>query len=347
MAVLDARGLQEQIKNGRFSGLYYLYGSDVAAVEQNTARLLKAIAGGEPDSITKLDGTDLDVSRLAEEAELCPMLADYNCIRIHDCNMESLREEQRKALLAVAEQTAGQTILVFDVTGFDVFGGKTGKNKKPTAKNKTLIDLIAKHGTVCCCEPKSQSQMISEITAMAKKRGCTIDRPAAVSLAGYCGAQTIQLRQEMDKLCAFADGGEITEQMVQEMVVPQLDTAVYKLTDAVLKHHAAAAMRCVDELLAMRVETSYLLAAVAGSLTDVQRAAAARLAGKTVQDVTADFSYRFGFVVENAFRTAAGEQPEHIAHCLKLLRDAEYRLHSGAVDERVLFEKTIVEMLRK
>ena len=66
----------------------------------------------------------------------------------------------------------------------------------------------------------------------------------------------------------------------------------------------------------------------------------------TVQDVTADFSYRFDFMVENAFRDSRGETAAHITKCLKLLCDAERRLHSQAVNERVLFEQTIAEMLR-
>lgn len=343
--ILDETGLKKQIQTRHFSRIYYLYGSDLAAVERHTARLLESIANGEPDSITKLDGSQLDVSQLAEDVQLFPMFSDYNCLRIHDCNMDSLREDQRKGLMKILEDVDEQTILVFDVTGFDVFGGKTGKNKTPTAKNKALIDHIAKKGAVCRFEPKSQNQMTEEIITAVKQAGCVIQRPAAASLAMYCGEQTLQLRQELNKLCAYADGGEITEQMVREMVVPQLDTTVYRLTDAILKRNVSDAMQQVQELLAMRTDMAYLLAAVAGSLIDVQRALAAQHAGKTVQDVTEDFSYRFGFVMKNAFRAAYRESEAQITRCLWLLREAEYRLHSGAADERVLFEKTIVEML--
>ena len=344
--VLDAKGLQAQIKARTFSNVYYFYGGDVMQVEACTHSLLKAVADGEPDSVTTLDGGSLDVSQLEDEAQLCPMLADFNCIRVHDCNMESLREEQRKALLAIVKDLPSQTVLVFDVTGFDVFGGKTGRNKKPTAKNKTLIDLVTKQGTVCCLEPKAPAQAAADLITAAKKAGCTMARPAAVKLAELCGGQTLTMHQEMGKLCAYADGGEITEQMVEELVMPQLDTTVYALTGAILQHRAADAMRAVDTLLAMRVETAYLTAAVAGSLIEVQRALAARQAGRTVQDVMADFSYRFGFAVENAFRSSRSESAAHITKCLELLCRAEQRLHTGAADERVLFEKTILEMLQ-
>ncbi|MCR5717690.1 MAG: DNA polymerase III subunit delta [Oscillospiraceae bacterium] len=347
MAKLEPRKLAEQLKAKQISNLYYIYGSDTAQVETCVRALLKTVSGGDSSAVTKLDGTGLNVSELADEAELCPMFAEYNCIYVHDLNMETIREDMRKAILELLKNVAPQTVLIFDVTGFDIFGGKTGKNKKPTDKNKKLIDYIEKNGTTVLCELKNQVQLASDIMIAARKRGCTMEKPAAMTLAELCGCQGLVIRQEMGKLCAYADGGEITEQLVREMVTPQLETTVYMLTDAILKHRSAETMHRVEELLAMRVEMPYLMATVAGSLIDVQRACAARKAGKRVEDVMQDFGYRMSFIVERAFRTSMGESEEHLARCLSLLCKAETKLHSAAVDEQVLFEETIIEMLRK
>ncbi len=347
MPILDARGLQEQLKTGAVANLYCFYGSDVLQVETCVKKLLKHVNGSAAmEDVTKFEGAALDLSALADEAEMCPMFTDYNCILVHDCNMESLREDQRKTLMQVLENVVSGTVLIFYVTGFDIYGGKTGKNKKPTPKNKTLVDYIAKHGTVCALEPKTSSAMAQDITVAMRRAGCTIERSAAHLLAELCGSQSLLVKQELGKLCAFADGGEITEAMIRDMVTPQLETTVYALTRAIIKRRPRDAMRAVDELLALRVEMPYLMATVAGCLIDLQRAAAARRERRSIQDMTSDFSYRFGFTVENAFRDSMGEADEHITHCLCLLRDAEKVLHSGAVNERVLFEKTIVAMLQ-
>lgn len=348
MAILDARGLQAQLRNGTIERLYYFYGSDILQVENCVKKLLKQVAGStDSDSITRFEGDALDLSVLADEAELCPMFADYNCILLHDCNLETMREEQRKNLRKILENVADSTVLIFYVTGFDIYGGKTGKNKKPTSKNKTIIDYIAKNGTVCCLEPKTAAAMAGDIEVSVRKRGCTIEHSAALLLAEECACQTLQIQQEIGKLCAFADGGEITVQMVKDMVTPQLETTVYALTRAVIRRRSADAMRAVDELLALRVEMPYLLATVSGCFIDLQRAVIARQNRRTVKEVAADFSYRFEFAVENAFRDSSGESAEHITKCLKLLCEAEQKLHSQAVNERVLFERTIVEMLRQ
>lgn len=344
MAILDAKGLREQVK-GKLANLYYFYGSDILAVKTCTKKVIQAAGGSE--CITKLDGQNLDVSQLADEAELCPMFSEYNCIYIHDCNMDTLRENERRMLMQVLEHVSEQTVLLFDVTGFDIYGGKTGKNKKPTAQNKKIIDYISKKGIVCCSEPKNVSQLATEIVAKVKKQGCMIERNVAQMLAMQCNCQALLIQQEINKLCAFVNGGMITEQIVQDMVVPQLETTVYMLVNAVLKYKTADAMHAVNYLLASQVEMPYLMAIISNSFIDIQRACSARRHDKTVQDVMHDFGYKFSFAVERSFRDSMGETSEHITRCLNLLCSAEQQMYSGAVDERVLFEKTIIEMLQR
>lgn len=347
MPVLDAKALHEQLKKRTFANLYCLYGSDVMQVDICVKEILKSVTGStDTEGVTKMEGDTLDCSALADEAALCPMLAEHNLILIHDCNLETQREDVRKSLLEIVKNVAPATILVFYVTGFDIFGGKTGKNKKPTPKNKPLVDHIAKNGVVCCCEPKTPALMAGEIMAAVKKRGSTIERETARHLAELCGCQQLTVTQELGKLCAYANGGEITVQMIDEMVTPQLETTVYALTNAIIRHRPADAMRAVNELLALRVETPYLMATVSGCMVDIQRACAAKIEKRTVDDVMADFSYRFRFMAENAFRDCGRESMEHLTYCLRLLCRGEQQMHSEAVDERVLFEKIIVQMLQ-
>lgn len=347
MPILDTKKLLEHLKSGTFANAYCLYGSDVLQVEACVKRILKAVTGSDhSDGVTKIEGSELDCSELADETQLCPMFADYNLILVHDCNLETQREDVCKSLLEIVKNLPPATILVFYSTGFDMFGGKTGKNKKVTAKNKPLVDLIAKKGIVCCCEPKTVSAMAADIAVAVKRQGCSIDRKAAQELADICGCQQLLIKQELGKLCAYADGGEITSRMIQEMVTPQLETTVYALTNAVIRRRSADAMRAVDALLSMQTEMPYLMASVSGSLIDMQRACAAIQAGKAVDDVMNDFSYRFRFMVENAFRDCSKHSMSRITRCLTLMRRAEQQMYSGTADGRVLFEKTIVDMLQ-
>ena len=170
MARIDTKQLADSLKRRQLSNLYYFYGSDTMAVEQCVKSVLRIASDGDETAVTKIDGTNPDVSQLADEAELCPMFSDYNCIWVHDLNMETQREDVRKAILEILKNVSPQTILVFDVTGFDIFGGKTGKNKKPTDKNQKIIGYIAKNGTTRCCSSRRSLANSALLRTVRKSR---------------------------------------------------------------------------------------------------------------------------------------------------------------------------------
>ncbi|MDE6088736.1 MAG: DNA polymerase III subunit delta [Oscillospiraceae bacterium] len=349
MTILDSKSLREQIRK-QIVNLYYVYGSDLLRVQQAVEFIRKAMGGTE--NLTKLDGQNLNLEQLADEIQLCPMFTEYNCIYIHDCNMDQLRESERKSLLKILEEVPPQTVLLFDVTGFDIYGGKTGKNRKPVGQNQKLWHYIDKNGLAVCLDLKTVPQLTTEILAAAKKRGCEMERPAAQLLATYCNCDSLLIRNELDKLCSYLDtdmnpeSQKITVELIQEMVVPSLETTVYMLTNAILRHKTADAMHVVDDLLARRLDMSYLMAVIAGSMIDMQRACAVRYENKTVQDMMEHFGYAFRFMAERAFQDSMKQSPEQIAGCLQILCECEQKMHAGAADERVLFEQAIIEMLR-
>ena len=67
-------------------------------------------------------------------AEMYPMLTEYNCILINDLNADSLVGDDLNRLLKIIEELPPTTIIIFNITGFDL---KTGK-RTVSAKIKSL-----------------------------------------------------------------------------------------------------------------------------------------------------------------------------------------------------------------
>lgn len=342
MAVVDHKGIGAKIRQGELSGVYYFYGADIVQIEDITRRLLKkATDGNEAMALTKYDGKALDMQLLSDAAELFPMMSPYNCILINDFNAEKYPEEQLKQLFKILENLGESTVIVFSITGFDVKDGK----KSPAAKNKKLIDKIAKIGTVWEAVQRTFPEISKSLIAGAHRRGCTMGRAAADALVTRCMGNTVQLSSELEKLCAHANGGEITESMISSLVAPSVETTVFALAKAVISLRSAAAMEELDRLYAMRTSRTFIVHAVASAFTDLYRACIAWRSNKTVPDMQKDFGYRFDFVVKNAFRDCRRITPERIRACISVLRDLEQKLNSSAADERVLLETAIVKML--
>lgn len=342
MAAMDLRELTAKIKQGELSGVYYFYGADVVQIEDTVRKLVKkATDGNETMALTKFDGKNLDMQILSDAAEMFPMMSPYNCILIKDFNAEKYTEEILKQLYKILENIGESTVIIFCITGFDVKDGK----KSPTGKNKKLIDKIAKTGTVWEAVQRTFPEIAKSLMAGAQRRGCTIGRAAADSLVNRCMGNTVQLSSELEKLCTYANGGEITEKMINELVSPSVETTVYALAKAVISMRSAAAMEELDKLYAMRTERTFIVHALFSAFTDLYRACVAWRGNKTVPDMQKDFGYRYDFVVKNAFRDCRRITPERIRACISVLRDLAQKLNSSAADERVLLETAIVKML--
>ncbi len=342
MSAVTPKELAAKIRQGKLENLYYIYGADLVQVRQLTAALIKKATGGNADmALTKFDGQKPDMDSLIDASRQFSMFAAYNCIQVHDLNADSLREDDLKRLLELVEEVGGATVLIFDVTGFDPKGGK----KTPQGKNKKLIDRIAKYGTVCEAVQRTPQALAKELSALAEKQGCIFPTECAEELVRLCLGNTLILRGELDKLCAYADNGKITMEMVRELTSPQLETTTFNLAKAVVSQRPRTAMEELDKLYAMRTNRTFIVHAIASSFMDLYRAAAAIRAGKTAGDMKQDFGYRFDFMVQNAFRDCRRIPPERLRACICVLRDLELKLNSTQADERTLLEAAIVQML--
>ena len=220
MPTCDPKQLAAQIRKGELQNLYYIYGADLVQVRQLTAALVKKATGGNADmALTKFDGQKLELKELEDASRQFSMFAAYNCIQVHDLNADSLREDQMKQLLELLSEIGGATVLIFDITGFDPKDGK----KTPQGKNKKLIDCVAKYGTVCEAVQRTPAVLAKELSGLAEKRGCILPPDSAEELVRLCMGNTLILRSELEKLCAYADkGNTITVAMVREVTSPQL-----------------------------------------------------------------------------------------------------------------------------
>lgn len=161
------------------------------------------------------------------------LFAPYNCILIHDLNAESLREPAFQQLMELLKTISGVTVLIFQITGFDVKDGR----RSVSGKNKKLIDWIAKHGTVCEAVPASLSELVRQLCSQAKQAGCTSPNPmrkkSSAAATGYALAAF-----RTGKLCACADGGTITREMIQDLVLPTVSATTFSLAGAVVQQRA-------------------------------------------------------------------------------------------------------------
>ncbi len=354
--ITDMNSVINQVEHGVFSNIYYIHGTDVNMVEYATKRIIRCAVGENEDfALTKLDGGKLNLSHFADIVQMFPMITDYNCILINDYNCEKPLEDMRghtadsinKQLFAILKEIPERTIVIFNVTGFTPKyrrDYRTGKNILNDG-NKKLADFALKNGICLQLDIPNERELARYIVDRVSRNGCSVSLSDAVEIVNMCLSDTVAIENEIEKLCAYADGGQITREDIISLVSRQSNVTAYNLANAVVAMDSRTAFNAVRELNIDNNNKAVVFATLAGSFLDLYRASCAIKANVSPEDVSKDFNYGArSFVVSKAFGNCQRADIKVLRKCISIMRDTAVKLNSSA-EPRTVLEKAVAEMI--
>lgn len=333
---------EEQLKNHiaakKPERLYFLFGNEPALLSLYRAKMRKNLGElcGEADIF---DGKKLSLPEFYDAAQLISMFGSRRLIEITDLDIESLSKSDCEELCSFFDElTEDVTVLI--LASNDSVDLKKGKNAKK------FLAAVEKNGIAAQLNQRSTGDLKQLLRARCKKRGCELSNEAAAFLTERCGTDMGRLLNECDKLCAYSDKNEITEDMIVRVCSGVISADIFALARLILKGDATLVFTEIDKLIGMREPVPLLLANLGSAFCDLARAAAARSAGKSANDLSSDFSYKFAWRAQNAFRDSAGLDPAALFSICEILSDADTALKSGGGDERILLETAVMRSMQ-
>jgi DNA polymerase-3 subunit delta len=261
------------------------------------------------------------------------MFAERVVVTISGLNMESLPKSQADLLRGIISDIPETTTVIISAGGDDQY-----KNRRSlTDKNKRFSDLCAKHGTVVEFGYKSVSESARTAAAAIARGGAKISQRDAEYLAQLCLCETAHINKEVEKLTAYANGGEITREDIDALCIKKIESDGFALALNILRGNAMFVFQRIDELKAQNYEPTQIISIINMSLTDIYRARLCRSSGKSWQDCAADFKYPKNreFAVKNAFSECANISTEKIRRTITLLSDTELRLKTVSMSAQM------------
>jgi DNA polymerase-3 subunit delta len=153
------------------------------------------------------------------------------------------------------------------------------------------------------------------------------------------------IKNETDKLLAYAGTGEITAEMIDSLVTRREDMKLYELTNSIL--HGTVNNVLYDlSVLSESMEPEQIMYSLTDAYITWYRAKTAAESGVAAAEMQRDFDYRFPFVVTNAFKDSRKFGTKYLGKCIVTLRDAQLELNtmSGA-DRMTVIEKTLIKTM--
>ena len=340
MAKIGEKELKQQIKSGDFSRAYLIYGEEEYLKEHYVNQLKsKNVDEAFADfNFHFYSGKDATLSDILSDAELLPMMGSCNFVLVCDYPIDKSQKEvdELKAFLDDVPET---TILVFwyNALPFD---------SKKNAKLKAVEAAFTKAGSTVVLDKRSEGELIKMLVNGCKRRNAVLSADNAAYLISVSGNDIKTLMNEVEKLSAFVNGGEITKSIINQLAVKCLQARVYDLSKAVIKGEYDKAYSVLDTLFIMKEEPVNVLAAISNCYVDMYRVKCAKISGLPAEDVGNYYNYKGrDFVLRNAARDCFELSVDQLRRSLDVIMEADNNLKSTATDKKLILEETMVKLL--
>lgn len=340
MPSVNEAELKAQIKESRFSNLYFLYGEEKYLIKHYTNLLLKKIVS--PDfadfNLHIYEGKSADFDDIYNAAEALPMFSEYTCIHIVDLPADSLNADASDKLESIISDIPETTVILITLP--------TANVSMKSAKGKKILTLFEKYGTCVCFTHASVQQLCKLIEKGARERGCTFGFSEANYLVSLVGDDMTVILNELQKICAYKKEGTVSKADIDAVVVKNVQAKAFDLAKALTANNCDLAMEILDSLFYMREEPVNILGAIITPYVDMYRAKVYISGGMRAEDAAKDFNYKNKeFRLTNGARTASKYSMAQLRSFLDILNDADTMLKSSPVDGRIILEQTITRLL--
>lgn len=224
-------------KDETHSGAYLFFGKEKYLMENAVGYLLnKYVKGSEAFNYTKFKGGDVKPEDIISACETYPVMNDKKLVLVKDvCDFLAIYE-LKDSFYEFLDKLSDFVILIFWDTG-DI--KKTTKFYKYFKKNNRDIDF----GKLSLVD--ANRFVKSYFLRKGKKIN---DREAALFIkeSGYTSKNEdlvlLDLISEMDKIAAAAKDKVITEGDIRSLITENIDTSIFKFTDAMLQRNSELAL---------------------------------------------------------------------------------------------------------
>lgn len=337
--------LNTDLRSGKLERVYFLYGEEKFLVKTYAER----IAGIVPEDAREMNlarwriSVKDDVPKASELEDFLmsvPFFAEYKCAVIEDLDADWLDNAEHKAYLELIKNVPETSVLIIALNNLAVDA------KKPKAKLKKLMEACEGAGISVDFELLPQSKVMAMAIRKANGMGCELSADNAAFLANECANSLMMLQNEVVKLCAYRQSGEITREDIEKLVPRRIDSNIYSLAKELFAGRTAAALEILGNLFVRQTDPIMIMAALSSHFTDLYRAKLCQLSRKNSSDMMRIFGYPpnrarpMGYMFNDASRLSE----RYLARCIAVLYRQNKLLNSSKEDTRLIIERAVVEI---
>ncbi len=321
------KGIQEDIKSGKFQPVYLLYGEESYLKRQYAQKLRQAMAGTEDTmNVAVYEGKNINPGEIIDLAETLPFFAERRLILIEDSGtFKSSCEELAEYMKHIADTTC----FVFVEEEVD----KRGKMYKAVKQAGRTVEFVRQKDDV----------LTRWILSRLKQENKKITQREMRLFLEKTGNDMENIEKELEKVLCYTLGREvITREDLEAVCVVQTTGRIFEMVDKIAEKKLRQALDLYYDLLAIKeppMRILFLIARQYQILLQVKELKGKGYDSKSIASKAGirDFAVRKNLAQSEHF--SERQLWEAVADCVQ----AEEDVKTGNLNDRMAVELLIVK----
>ena len=349
--VTDEARVKNSVGSAVPERLYVFCGNEPYLKEHYLKTLISsAVAESfEVFNLKKFDGADCKLGDILEAANQAPLMMGRNCVVARDFPLSKLSSAECGILQDYISKVPESTVLVFYLNDED-FPPKQSRDeteddeKGVKKQRKELFADFEKYAFIAKLDRLPQTRVANLLVSGPKRRGAALSQPNAAYLIECCGDGLYRLMNELEKLCAFAAGGDITRESIDRLVTKTLEAEVFDITTHLFSGRTEKALEALEILLYQRTAAQNIMGVLISAFVNVYRVKLAERSRKNNAALMKDFGLSSSYYIDKLRANARRVSDGGVIKCLEILDEADAALKSRGGSENIVLEETIVKL---
>lgn len=333
--MINIEGFEGEIKKGKISNAYIFCGLDEELIKESVAEVVKKVVPADFASLNyeRLDGLTTTFGDIENACETMPFFGEKKVVEVFRANFLKDKADKEGAktyteLAKYMKDLPPYSVLIM----YYLFN-----DKRDTPKKNKKLTTLDKYATVVHCDKLKKDKYYKKVEDIFKERGRNIGKIQLRYFADKVQNNFDIIKREVDKICSYAEGREITKEDIDKLVLNRSEDDIFDLVEYISTKKVNKALDLLDDLLFKADQHMLIITSIENHFKRLYEIKAYVSKGKR-----ADFfmsKYRLPqFVCEKLMTQCSKFTLKQLEELCKICVDTENKLKSSSVDKKLEME---------
>lgn len=330
----------KKIKNKQIDPVYFIHGTQSFIVGELVTEILNQVLSKDDQemNVQRFRLAEIPLQHIIEEAATLPFFSNKKVVIVNDFYLatsqkaESGVEHQLDGLEAYLKQPVPETTLII-IAPYE----KLDERRKITKQLKS-------QATVVKAAELTEQETGNWIGEQAAILGIDVPHPVKKRLVELAGTNLMQLNSELEKCQLYTGvGGEVTMEVVDQLVAKTLEQSVFDLIDRAMKADVRQAVTLYKEMVKRKEEPLMILAMLVRQLRIYLHVMELKQRSYSEKQMAGMLKLH-PYVVKLAAKQVTRLKDSRVKASLIAAADTDYAIKSGKQEKELAVELFIIKV---